>query len=261
MELKPISSADQTGYASEIVQIEKDLNAMNTVETKARLEKLLGNALYKKSVQSIKQTTGNIYLNQDTYKKMYLLANINNLKKTLPPEPSATAGTGLRRKKRVIRGRGYTKNAHPKIKPRRHYVNDNFYVDLNKLDDNILCVKYAQNDSVLPHLKPQTITGKTKEIIDDILNNKYDDRIFKLLKSEEKRDVKKFLKCVKLNIKISDDEEKEFQRQFDIVRGEYMSGNDSPKIKATLKRYVLEALRDSKIAKADAYNLLYSLSL
>ena len=107
----------------------------------------------------------------------------------------------------------------------------------------------------------QQITQKTGELIKDILNNKYDERIFKLLSSEEKRVVRRFVKAVKLDIDTNDDEEKEFQRQFEIVRGEYMSGNDSPQIKAALKRYVLEALQENKISRNDGYNLLYSLSL
>ena len=73
--------------------------------------------------------------------------------------------------------------------------------------------------------------------------------------------VRRFIKAVKLDINTTDDDEKEFQRQFEIVRGEYMSGNDSPQIKNTLKRYVLEALQENKIARNDGYNLLYSLSL
>ena len=204
-------------------------------------------------LNKLRQISGSKNLKEQTYRDIYYLARVEELRR-----PST--GKGLRRK-RVIRGKGYTKNAHPKIQPRRHYINDSFYIDLNKLDDNILCVKYTQNDSVLPHLKPQTITGKTKEMITDILGNKYDNRIFKLLSPEEKRDVKKFCKCVRIDVSINDPDEDEYQRQFEIVRGEYMSGNDSPEIKATLKRYILEALRDNKIAKSDGYNLLYSLSL
>jgi hypothetical protein len=81
------------------------------------------------------------------------------------------------------------------------------------------------------------------------------------LSSDERRVVHRFIKAVKLDISINDDEETEFQRQFEICRGEYLSGNNSPQIKATLKRYVLEALQENKIARNDAYNLLYSLSL
>jgi hypothetical protein len=250
-ELRPEEEAD---YASEIANIKNETSTLNKTQIIRQTQKILSPHEFNNITDKLKQITGSKYLKDQIYRDIFFLAKVDKLR-----QPRA-GGKGLRNK-RVIRGKGYTKNAHPKIQPRRHYINDSYYVDLNKLDDNILCVKYAQNDSVLPHLKPQSITGKTKEIITDILNNKYDNRIFKLLSPEEKRDVKKFCKCVRIDISINDPEEDEYQRQFEIVRGEYMSGNDSPEIKATLKRYVLEALRDNKIAKSDGYNLLYSLSL
>ena len=250
-ELRPEEEAD---YASEIANIKNEMSTLTRPQILRQTQKILSPHEFNNITDKLKQITGSKYLKDQIYRDMYFLARVEELR-----QPRA-GGKGLRNK-RVIRGKGYTKNAHPKIQPRRHYVNDSYYIDLNKLDDNILCVKYAQNDSVLPHLKPQSITVKTKEMITDILNNKYDNRIFKLLSAEEKRDVKKFCKCVKIDVSINDPEEDEYQRQFEIVRGEYMSGNDSPEIKATLKRYILEALRDNKIAKSDGYNLLYSLSL
>jgi len=179
----------------------------------------------------------------------------------MTPAP-ATQGTGIRKiARRVIRGRGYTKNQHATKKPRRHYINEKFYVDLNKLDDGILVLKYASNDSSVPHLKTQQIGEKTKEIIEDILNDKFDERIYKLLTIEDKRIVRRFIKSTKLDIDLNDESEKEFQRQFEIVRGEFNSGNNSPQIKAALKQYVIEALRENKIARNEAYLLLYELSL
>lgn len=190
---------------------------------------------------------------------MYITAAFYKTKSLLPSD--ASSGTGLKKPKRVIRGRGYVKHEHPTKKPRRHYIGQSYYVDLNKLDDNILCVKYASNDSTVPSSKNQQISDKTKEMIHDILSDKFDERIYKLLTSDEKRVVKRFIKAVKLDINISDEDDKEFQKQFEIVRGEYLSGNSSPEIKAALKRYVLEALKENKIPRHEGYSLLYTLSL
>ena len=185
----------------------------------------------------------------------------NNETPRIVSEYSGTSGSGFRTAKRVIRGRGYTKNQHQTKKPRRHYINEKFYVDLNKLDDGILVLKYASNDSSVPHLKTTQIGEKAKEIIQDILNDKFDERIYKLLTNEDKRLVRRFIKSTKLDINVNDDSEKEFQRQFEIVRGEFTSGNNSPQIKSALKQYVIEALRENKIARNEAYLLLYELSL
>ena len=256
IKIQPPTAKEETDYQNEIIQINDKLSKMSTVEVKSKLNKLLGKVAFNETCDQLKQLAGISNLNENLYKKLYFLTEIEKLR----GNSSSSSGTGFR-KKRVIRGRGYTKHEHATKKPKRHYVGERYYVDINKLDDNILCVKYASNDSNLPRLKVQQITQKTVEIIKDILNNKFDDRIFKILTSDEKRMVNRFIKAVKLDITVNDDDEKEFQRQFEIVRGEYMSGNDSPQIKNTLKRYVLEALQENKIARNDGYNLLYSLSL
>ena len=256
IKIQPPTAKEETDYQNEIIQINDKLSKMSTVEVKSKLNKSLGKVAFNETCDQLKQLAGISNLNENLYKKLYFLTEIEKLR----GNSSSSSGTGLR-KKRVIRGRGYTKHEHATKKPKRHYVGERYYVDINKLDDNILCVKYASNDSNLPRLKVQQITQKTVEIIKDILNNKFDDRIFKILTSDEKRMVNRFIKAVKLDITVNDDDEKEFQRQFEIVRGEYMSGNDSPQIKNTLKRYVLEALQENKIARNDGYNLLYSLSL
>ena len=197
-----VSTAEATDQKGELDAINKEVASLTKAQIQRNIRKLFTPYEINDITDKLKQISGGKYLKEQTYRDIYYFGRINQMR-------SSTTGTGIRRK-RIIRGRGYTKHQHPKIQPRRHYINDSYYVDLNKLDDNVLCVKYAQNDSVLPHLKPQTITTKTKEMISDILNSKYDDRIFKLLISDEKRDVKKFCKCVRLDMNISDDEEKEF---------------------------------------------------
>ena len=251
LKIAPLSTENLERYSRQISDITEALSHQSTAEVKTKLRKLLGKISYQESIAQLKQLTNTKNLNETVYKRMYLLYELNH----------QIGGTGIRHPKRVIRGRGYSKHEHPTKKPRRHYIGESFYVDLNKLDENILCVKYASNDSNFSRLKVQQITQKTREIIQDIFSNKYDDKIFRILSSDEKRVVHRFIKAVKLDININDDEEKEFQRQFEICRGEYLSGNNSPQIKATLKRYVLEALQENKIARNDAYNLLYSLSL
>jgi hypothetical protein len=224
-------------------------------QIKPAIKKLIGKDKFKDSTMFLKASTHSNKLNLPVYKQMFITASLDKLKS------SSSSGTGLKKTKRVIRGRGYVKHEHPTKKPRRHYIGEAYYVDLNKLDDNILCVKYASNDSTVPSSRNQQISDKTKEIIYDILKDKFDERIFNLLNQEEKRVVKRFIKAVKLDIKINDEADKEFQKQFEIVRGEYLAGNSSPEIKSALKRYVLEAMKENKIPRHEGFSLLYTLSL
>lgn len=261
MMVPELSASDRTQFATQISAINAKLFGEKTEKLADMLEAITGTEGLKDIRTAMTNLTGKKNLKEDIYRKMIVLIKIDELRRQSSSSAVSSTGTGFRKHKRIIRGKGYTKNEHKTVKPRRHYFGEKYYIDLNKLDDNTLCVKYASNDANLPKLKVQQITGKTKEIICDILNDKFDDRIFKILTSDEKRMVNRFIKAVKLDITVNDDDEKEFQRQFEIVRGEYMSGNDSPQIKSTLKRYVLEALQENKIARNDAYNILYSLSL
>ena len=265
------SKSEKMQYKTELGQINTILDKFSKNKDSAGLEAFLENKYGKSFVEDWKQEL-------KSNNKRFTIGNLRSLayhlavdelrsntrpfilsENMMPVPPSQ--GRGVRTAKRVIRGRGYTKHQHPTKKPRRHYINERFYVDLNKLEDVILVLKYASNDSSVPHLKTQQIGEKAKEIIEDILNDKFDERIYKLLTNEDKRLVRRFIKSTKLDIDINDDSQKEFQRQFEIVRGEFESGNNSPQIKSVLKQYVIEALRENKIARNEAYLLLYELSL
>jgi len=158
----------------------------------------------------------------------------------------------------LIKGRGM--NLKEETQAKRHYIG-NFYIELNKLKDNILSVKYRKSDAFIPTVKVQHITNKLKEIIEDVIKNTYDERFFKLLTKEDKRIFKRFVKAVKLDLPMEDEQDKEFQKNYEILLGEWRSGNDAPEIKKALKQYIIEALAEAKITKNDAYFLLYQLSL
>ena len=93
------------------------------------------------------------------------------------------------------------------------------------------------------------------------LNDKYNERLFTQLNPNDKRVFKRFVKGIKLDISINDDTEKEFQKNYQILKGEFQSGNDSPEIKNALKKYILEGLAENKINKNECHFLLYQLSL
>ena len=142
----------------------------------------------------------------------------------------------------------------------RHYLG-NYYVDTNQLKENILCVRYAKTDAQLPQMKVQRVSNGVKENVEDILNGKFDKRIYNLLNDDDKRLVKRFAKCVKMSLDLDDDLDKAFQREYEILLGEYQSGNDSPLIKSKLKRFVVQAIQENLIPRHQAMMLLFQLSL
>jgi hypothetical protein len=179
---------------------------------------------------------------------------------TLNPS-SFGVGIRVRGGKHVYFGRGATK-PEKKQKVERFYFNK-YYVDLKKLKNNILCVKYAMNDAHIPTVKVQNVSNDVKEMVLDILNKKYDERLFKKLSEADKRVIKRFVKATKLDdeIVVDDELDNDFQRQYEILLGELNSGNTSQLVKDQLKRYVIEGLQENKLPRHQAYLLLYQLSL
>ena len=85
-------------------------------------------------------------------------------------------------------------------------------------------------------LRPQSISTDLKQLIQDAIDGKYDNRIFKKLTDTDKRVFKRFCNVCKINeFEIDDPEDKLFQQRFDILKNEYLCGNSSPQNKQELK--------------------------
>jgi len=83
---------------------------------------------------------------------------------------------------------------------------------------------------------------------------------YKKLNEQDKRQVNKFVKYCHLDFPIEDSSHEEQQR-YDILLGEFNSGNNSNEIKQELKKYVIYAMGDNKLPKYQAMQLIYELSL
>ena len=161
----------------------------------------------------------------------------------------------------VINNLRYGRGLTPRSTTKRQYINGKYYIDLNKLNDNVLCVKYSTNDAQLPHVKVERISNKAKEVVKDIINEKYDHRIFEMLSDGDKRIIKRFCKATKQDIDFQDTMDTEFQQRYEVLLGEFENGNNNPELKAELKRFVIEAIQENKIPRHQAYMILYQLSL
>ena len=181
------------------------------------------------------------------------------------PAAAATSpsGNGLHRKVRYGCGISPLENvvvSKHRASTNRHYINGK-YIDLNKLKDNILCAKYANNDAHLPTVKVQKITDDVKDIIVDIMADKYSKKLFDKLSSDDKRIIKRLVLALKLDINIDDDADIQFNKTYQILKGEFISGNDSPLVISQLKKYVVEGMNENKIPRRECFQILYQLSL
>ena len=171
-------------------------------------------------------------------------------------------GKGLKFKKRRIVGKGMegvndAKKAKESVM--KKIVNGK-YIDLNKLKNNIICIRYCKTRALVPNVKVQHISNGVKEIIDDIINDKFEKRLYEKLDMNDKRLVKRIVDSLKLDIDLHSKEDDEYQRQYEVVLGEFLAGNSSPFIKNKLKQYITESLESGMMPRREAFKLLFELA-
>ena len=161
-------------------------------------------------------------------------------------------GTGL------ISGRGL--KMRESTMQNRHYVGK-FYIEKNKLKKNLLSIKYSKNEAPHSQLRPRSISTALRGIIEDVIVNNYNEKVYLMLEDDDKRTFKKIVKVLKLPIDIYDDLDKEYQKNYELLKGQFLSGNNSPEVKAALRKYIVEGMNEGKLNRSESMFLLYQLSL
>ena len=134
------------------------------------------------------------------------------------------------------------------------------YIDLNKLKNNIICIRYCKTRALVPNVKVQHVSNDIKEIINDIIDDKFEKRLYEKLNVNDKRLVKRIVESLKLDIDTSSKEDDDYQRQFEICLGEFHGGNTNPQIKAKLKQYIMESMESGMLPRREAFKLLFELA-
>jgi len=137
--------------------------------------------------------------------------------------PEAPQGTGLK-KTRVYRGRGSSGEEETLHR---------YYVDTKRLNNGVLCVRYRKNHAV--KMKPIEISQAVKECILDICNDRFSSRIYDTLSDEEKKIIYRFAKELNLPLDIKNESVENTFKEFEILKGEIVAGNDNPEVKRRLK--------------------------
>jgi hypothetical protein len=175
-----------------------------------------------------------------------------------------SSGSGLKKRRRIV-GRGYSSSEEEDKPVRKNAVPKKIingkYIDLNKLKNNILTVRYVKTGGFIPTIKAQHISNDVRSVIEDIINDKFEKRLFDKLGTNEKRLIKRLITALKIDIDISSKEEDEYRRQFDILLGEMRAGNNNPDIKNKLKQYVVESMNSGMLTRREAFQLLYELTI
>ena len=124
----------------------------------------------------------------------------------------------------------------------------------------VVNTRFGTKPHAHPNLKIQRVSQSLSDVLYDILNNKYDPRFYKLLNPSEKELVKDFIRITKNKIDADPYETEEFNKNYEILYSQIMSGNDSKVIKEKLKEYTLFGMKTGRLNKSEAMTTLLQLS-
>ena len=134
-----------------------------------------------------------------------------------------------------------------------------FYIDLGKLHNNILNVKYTSCRGSVPNIKAERISDDVKDVILDIIRNKYNSKLFDKLFTDDQRIIANLIKILRIPVINMDVFNKKYQHEYEILLGQVNSGNTNEKVKLQLKKYILRGISENLIPRNQGLNQLLNL--
>ena len=127
-------------------------------------------------------------------------------------------------------------------------------------------VKYKSLGQI-PKFKPMPVSDIFRDFIVDLLDNgKPNARVYTQIPTDER----KFFEEMSIGAGVwnglglkrtttSNDEEE--NKRFELLKGEYMAGNNNPKVMSDLRRLIVKMMNDGRIRKNQGVDLLMELSI
>ena len=135
-----------------------------------------------------------------------------------------------------------------------------YFIDTNKLNNNVLEVRYNKNRH-LTGIKTQIIGSGVKNIINNIINDdKMNEKEYDDLTDNERHLIRTILNMLEKSHLIKN-QDQEFNEKFQILLGSYNAGNNSEILKNQLKQYILHAIKLNIIPRNTGHQMLLELSL
>jgi hypothetical protein len=214
---------------------------------------------------------------------------VRRKKKAIAEKPKE--GTGLKPKRRVVRGGGIERNSSARWVDFGRYC-----IHVPSLKTYVLCVKYPSLASI-PDLPKVDINEELRDFLLDLTQSaRTDQRLYAALSKEDKHLFDTLAHRAQVDEQLGlrldknlwsggsagphsppsttrkqeplgtprgdagDIPREDDLKQFEIVRGEIIAGNDAPELLEQLKKFVLKFLRDGTLSKTEAADLLGELS-
>lgn len=194
----------------------------------------------------------------------------NEVRDELEDEEAVNAGAtgkegfGVRKTKlKVIKmGKGISVEQQPKYKELGKYA-----IHYGQLINNdILNVKYKSLGGI-PQFKPVAISDVFKDFLIDLLETgKVNNRTYEQVPTEERKLFERIATGAGIihNLKIKKtitNQDAEDNKRFELLKGEYLAGNNSNAVLKELRRFVIKFMNEGKITKNSGMTLLMELAV
>jgi hypothetical protein len=192
----------------------------------------------------------------------YYNGDLELIDKTIKGEGLPSKPTKPSPKIKLKVGRGLSVKQTPSYREYGKYA-----IHIPQLEQqDILNVKYKSLGQI-PKFKPIPVSDVFRDFILDLLENgKPNARVYTQIAPEER----KFFEEMSIGAGVwnglglkrtttSTDEEE--NKRFEILRGEYMAGNNNPKVISELRKLVVKMMNDGRIRKNQGVELLMELSI
>ena len=157
----------------------------------------------------------------------------------------------------TLKGNGLKGNG---LKPTEKQINKKYFIDTNKLNNNVLEVRYNKNRH-LTNIKSQIIGNGVKNIIHNIINDDtMNEKEYHELTENEKHLIRTILNMLEKSHLIKN-KDQEFNEKFQILLGSYNAGNNSEILKNQLRQYIIHAMKLGIIPRNTGNAMLLELSL
>jgi hypothetical protein len=139
-------------------------------------------------------------------------------------------------------------------------------ISIPHLGNNILKIKNLTNGNEVPAFN-QKISDDMSDFIEDLVDTgKINERNLKKLNAPEKRLFSKLINQSGLYGKfkirtLKNPDDKIEEDRFELVKGEFIAGNDNPAIVKELKHLIIKFMTEGRIPKNQAHELLFQLSV
>ena len=186
-----------------------------------------------------------------------------------PPTPLPITGLGFKRKIAKVKHKGTVYKKQIKFMGSGYNETKSEYVQLNKfminyeqlVNKNIVSLKYINTRQSNSKINKQLVSDDIKFlIIDFIKTNKLNKVLYEKMKTKDQDWIYDFFNAVHINVGIQSNKNDEVMKQYEILIGEYESGNNSPAVTNKLKVYINDFVRQKRISLEQGLTMIAALS-